>query len=81
MVADRPISVLHHMEKDYRPNKAGEFTIEDHHVDGVRPHGLMLKEEAEAKKKPKPAEIGALVAENTALKARVAELEAAAAKK
>ena len=81
MVADTPISVLHHAEKTYKPNKAGKFEIEDHHVDGVRPHGLVLEEEAEAKKKAKGGAkaVEDLAAENAALKARIAELEKAKA--
>ncbi len=77
MVADRPISILHHEDKSYKPGRDGAFEIEDRHVDGVRAHGLVLKEEAVARQRAKggAAADAAKDAEIASLKARVAELE------
>lgn len=73
---EAPVSVIHHGDKVYRPNKKGLFDIDDGHVEAMRPHGLVLLEELEKAAKAKAT--ADLAAENDALKARVAELEAAA---
>jgi hypothetical protein len=41
----KPVSVIHHETKTYKPTKKGIFEVDDAHVDALRSHGLMLEGE------------------------------------
>lgn len=76
----RPVSVVHHEAKTYKPNRKGQFEVDDAHVEALRAHGLKLEGEPDdAKAAVKQATD--LAAENERLKARIAELEGERAKK
>ncbi len=68
----RPVSVVHHENRDYKPNRKGVFEIEDGHVAALRSHGLVTEEEAAAT--AKLASLPDKDAEIAQLKKRVAEL-------
>jgi hypothetical protein len=74
MVAEKPISVIHHEDKTYMPDRRGEFGIEDRHVDAMRTHGLILKSEAE-ERAARAASDSDKDKEIAKLKARLADLE------
>lgn len=46
MIATKPVSVIRHEGIEYRPNKSGEFDVDERHVDALRPHSLILLGEA-----------------------------------
>lgn len=73
----RSISVIHHESADYRPNGEGKFEIADHHVDAMRPHGLITEDEVikETASKSSKKTIAEKDAEIERLNKRVAELE------
>lgn len=52
---ERPVSVVHHHDAVYKPNRKGEFEVDDNHVGALRSHGLELKQEAELRKAAPPA--------------------------
>jgi hypothetical protein len=72
---DRPISHIHHDRRDYKPNKKGQFEVDDGHVDALRAHGLKLEGEPDDPVKAEQQRVDQ-AAEIAALKARIAELEA-----
>lgn len=74
MVAKGDIHTIHHAGKVYQRGKNNTFEVDDAHVDALRPHGLQLKDEAEAAAKAKAA-AKSKDDEIAALKARIAELE------
>ncbi len=41
----RPVSVIHHEQATYKPNRKGVFEVEDGHVTALRAHGLRLEGE------------------------------------
>lgn len=71
---DSPVSVIHHLNETYKPNKKGEWEIADGDVGWMRTHGLVLREEVEKADKAKASD-KAKDDEIAALKARIAELE------
>jgi hypothetical protein len=70
---ERPVSVVHHHDAIYKPNRKGEWEIEDGHVAALRSHGLELKEEAELRARTVP--VGESPEEEAKrLEARLAEI-------
>jgi hypothetical protein len=73
---ERAISTIHHDQKVYTADKKGRFEVDDAHVAVLRSHGLKLDGEPDDPVAQKAADDS----EIAKLKARVAELEAKAAK-
>jgi hypothetical protein len=71
--AARPVHSIQHENQLYKPDRKGEWPIEDGHVPAARTHGLILK--SEAGERAKLADLPGKDEEIALLKARIAELE------
>jgi hypothetical protein len=77
-VADpaKPVHSIHHADREYKPNGKGKWSIDDAHVEALRPHGLILESEAEERARAEAAKFASDEDQIASLEGRLKELKA-----